>query len=513
MKAIRENNFTLVFAILLILHVLLIGSLRIYPFVDLPFRMAVATILRFYGDSTNSFAEYYSIPSLFQHNIIYVLFCSLPIFPSVEFANKIFYALYAFLLPVSVLLTIRKLGGNVWFSVLSFLLLYNHNIAWGFAEFVISIPAVLLLFDYTLDVLELESGHVPSKLMVALLFCLLFFMHLLALLFALLVFLACCLYRYRSAWKEVLSANVTIIPVLGLLIRWAQINAAHVGSRDLSFLVQYYKNEYLKEGIYSILVRGKILLYSANYALRFWKPKELIPFFFSFVLLALLIGSLAWHRKNFQPREIRKLGYSTVFLFCALTSFTILPSWIRGFTFLYIRYAVLCWLSVILVSAVASPRCLPRVVIFCMCAICILHLMLWSLYFSNFQKEVSSFTEELLPENPRHTLAGLIYDYQFYGLPVYIHFPNYYIVWRQGIATTTLTDYRFWGIPRKHRGESLPVYNEWVGRDNNYDGRYENMDYILVRGELPQAARWYLRSFELVKSQAEWSLYKNKKLK
>ena len=126
-------------------------STRLYPFLDAPNHLAMATIYRYYGEPTNQFASYYAIDTSLKPNVAHLFFCGSELFPSVEFANKVFYCLYMLLFPLSILLVIKKIGGNQWFSLLSFLFLYNINVMYGFNGFVIAMPFVMFTLYVVLN--------------------------------------------------------------------------------------------------------------------------------------------------------------------------------------------------------------------------------------------------------------------------------------------------------------------------------------------------------------------------
>ena len=109
-------------------------------------------------------------------------------------------------------------------------------------------------------------------------------------------------------------------------------------------------------------------------------------------------------------------------------------------------------------------------------------------------------------------LAGLIYDNKFRGAPVYFNFMNYYVIWKNGIASIRFIDAKSFAVSRKVSKELLPLYFEWVDDGLEYDGRYANMDYILVRGNLDKKLSSYLEHFKLVKEVEKWSLYERKTL-
>ena len=100
-----KTLFWVIFVLCLSMHTILIASIRLYPFLDTPNHLAMATIYRYYGQPGNHFADYYLIDTVLKPNVFHLFFCGSTIFPSVEFANKVFYPrIYIILLPLSTLL-------------------------------------------------------------------------------------------------------------------------------------------------------------------------------------------------------------------------------------------------------------------------------------------------------------------------------------------------------------------------------------------------------------------------
>ena len=154
---------------------------------------------------------------------------------------------------------------------------------------------------------------------------------------------------------------------------------------------------------------------------------------------------------------------------------------------------------------------------------CLFHLVLWTDYYRDFQKENELFTKDLFPQDSKDKkLAGLIYNVEFRGEPVYMHFPNYYTIWNQGIATSSILDYRFGTVVRRNVSisrEVLPHYIEWIGLSvRKYNRkfalfnfkRYENMDFVLVRGKIPEDPLKYFKDFKLGRKTGDWTLYEKK---
>jgi hypothetical protein len=142
--------------------------------------------------------------------------------------------------------------------------------------------------------------------------------------------------------------------------------------------------------------------------------------------------------------------------------------------------------------------------------VCIAHLVLWWSNFNAFNRENEGFTPEFFPDQWKgKILSGMIYDYTWRGRPAYIHYPGYYITWKKGIATTSIVGYRFGAVRRKAKLPVFPAYLEWIGRFQKYDGRYSDLDYLIVRGAVPAGREDEIAGFEPLRSAGEWRLLKN----
>jgi hypothetical protein len=107
-------------------------------------------------------------------------------------------------------------------------------------------------------------------------------------------------------------------------------------------------------------------------------------------------------------------------------------------------------------------------------------------------------------------LAGLIYDHQYRGRNVYIHFPNYFLVWNQGVAASKIIDYRF-GVVRRVASESeIPFYHELIGKNYKLMPEYAHLELLLVRGSPVLRDDANLSDFSLLRQTGAWKLYGNK---
>jgi len=499
-----KGTFTLIFAALILLHIVLINATRLFPFTDLPNHLAAATIHRYHGEADNRFAEFFSLDLFPKPNVFHLLFCGLGLFPSVESANRVYLSLYAAALPLSLLFLIRRFRGDRWFALLAFPLLYNYSVSWGFVGFLFALPIVLVSFAIMTDFAE--RGGLQRGLLLAGLLASLFFVHALAALFALLIFLAVLLVRTKGDILRFLQGLPAAAPLALLFAAWWLSEPG--GMEPLSSLGGYYSGPFIRT-----LPKRIHLLFFDNYHL-FEGNAGAAAAAFSLVIIVPSLIALRRAIGRSEWREIRSSAPFVLFL-CALGCFMLLPSEIPRQAILYQRFSMPVLVSLALLGATAAgPRTAGdrkrktrngRAALFTAAAL--LHLVLWTDYFADFNRENDPFRPALFPEDARGTLAGLVLDHTYRGRPSYIHFPCYYTVWRRGIATTKLVDYRFSNVRRKAGGERLPSYIEWPGSLDGYDGRYESADLLLVRGEPRGAAAPAVTGRELLREEGAWKLY------
>jgi hypothetical protein len=87
-----------------------------------------------------------------------------------------------------------------------------------------------------------------------------------------------------------------------------------------------------------------------------------------------------------------------------------------------------------------------------------------------------------------------------------MHWPSYYTIWNQGIATTRTVSYRFSPL-RLRPGADLPEFVDFR-QELTYNGQYADVDYILVKGDPGVEGARTLARFELDRAAGPWSLYR-----
>lgn len=487
-------------------HVVLMVSLRLYPFVDLPHHLATATIWRHYGESTNDFATFYRVVALAKPNTLHSFLCSLPLFPTVELANKILFASYVVSVPTLIFLLIRRLHGNPWFSLLSLLLLYNNNVYWGFIGFTLAIPLVLALV-YLLLAPPWRVSWLRDVAVGAILI-LLFFTHLLAMVFCVLLYGLWCFYTYRTSRRLILTKLLPVAPVVGLTATFWLTHQHGTHENTLSFLLSYYREEYID----SLFGRKHLLYLDNQHFLPGHAGKYVGGIFSLTILLAAVSGLRGTGRTVMRALTNKELKVMALFLLAAIACYSLLPNSLPGQWILYTRFSCFVWLFLIVLGGALAGNKWKGFLAVCLSIVCVLHLALSVEYFVQFNRENREFTRELLPDEAQGSvLAGMAYDYEFRGAPVYIHFHNYNTVWTRGVTVSLVGSYRFGTIRRKVSAQVLPEDNEWVGYRRNYRGQYSDVDFILLRGDLPEEAATYFEHFRSLKRGGRWQLYENER--
>ena len=221
----------------LILNTLLLSSMELFPFVDLPNHLAEASIFKYY-EPGNLIGQYYTPTPWYFPNTFHTVFCSL--FPTVEWGNKIFHILYIIALQLSVFLVIRELNGNPWYGLLAVLFTYNYNVSFGFVGFAVSIPVLIFLF-YTI-LLYIRTGRVYLTIVIALLLLLLFFMHAQNALMGLVMYGFMLLYHFRRSVKQLFIHAVTVpLPLVIIIFTWWFTREEQdPGESTFAYLVDYY---------------------------------------------------------------------------------------------------------------------------------------------------------------------------------------------------------------------------------------------------------------------------------
>jgi hypothetical protein len=435
-----------------------------------------------------------------------MIFCSLKIFPSVEFANKVFYIIYIIIFPLSSLLLISYIRGNKWFSLLSFLFIYNHSVHWGFTGFTMSVPLIIIFILFTIKYFEKQNTINILILIVLLLH--IFTMHFQNAIYCILFLSIALIFNFKKSLTYFLKYIIIILPVIFIMYYAYTFDTTSSEQHLLPFILSYYKNDYLA----SVIGRIKVLTVMDNFYFIEGPFGAVISIVFVLSFTIPLIIYL--YKRSKKVYDIIPTDNYSYYLYIFISSsflcYLFLPNIIPGQNIIFERFSAFLMLSLIIYCAYAYKRIPISLISKSLIILVVLfHFILVSLYYNDFRNETKNFNEDFFPDDAVcKRISGIIYTNTFKGRPVYIHFPMYFVVWKNGISTG-LVDYRFGVIKRKADFEKLPYYREWIGDSRDYKDEYKNIEYILLKDSL----KLDIKGFENTKHDDDWYLYTNKKLK
>lgn len=512
----KKYSLWSLFALLLFLHSCLILSIHYFPFADVPNHLAEAIVYKLYSSASNDFSKYYELNYFMYPNTFHLFFFSLPIFSDVEIANKIAHLLIVASLPLLVLLIITELKGNKWFAVASFVLVYGFNLTFGFTGNALANNVVLLILWLWLRSVDEHRHHAAMMLGIATLLATVYFLHAMMALFSLLMVFSFIAYRYRANFKGLVTHAFVLVP-LGLLVVYWWFFLQHsaestTGYRNedvstLQSMKRYYAGEFLQTYKWRLM-----FLFADNYHLFADNAGYLTGALLSFILIVPLlyvIYQIVLNKKRavevVPALQDNKFVYIIILFVVAAVCFFLLPKRIPGQEPIYERFCTILLLSILFIGSKVFQEN-NRVFAIAAGVVAVVHLGLWGQYFQQFDRENQNFVE-LLPQDKTKVLSYLNYDPPFRGSMVYDQFQNYFIVRKQGIATSKIIDFRFGMIRRKESG-GLPTQGD-IYRGASPRELMKRADYLLVRG-VPTPAHQHildsLGTFSEVKSQGKWHL-------
>ncbi len=500
-KSLSKKDIYLygILAFFIVLNAYWMLSLRILPFIDLPFHLSSSTIYRFFDNPEFHFKEYYEIPTVLKSNNFHLLFTSLKIFPDVEIANKVFYLLYVILFPLSILFLIKEINGNKWFVLLSFLFIYNHNTHWGFTGFTISVPVIFFFIAYLIRYLNKQSYYMLISMFLLLL--LIFSMHFQNAIFVSFIYLVSVIVTFRkNLFKAIISLSI-LLPLFVMMLIVYLGDAKGNYESLFPFLVRYAKEEFIS----GIPVKLQMFLVADNF--YFTKNLVLGSIYAVIFSLTIIIPSVLFFLKRKSYHKVITIPIPVVILLISAFAFYfILPADIPGQNVVNQRFTVFIFLGLLTVASLLKLN-LKQEKIFIAVTVLIVFFQFTvvSKYYYDFEMESKVFNEKIFPDSPDKVIYGYFLNYKFYTRPVYLHFHNYYTVWKKGI-TGGIVDYRYGIIRRKAGYKELPIYHEWIAdkKDLN-ETEYRNIDFILSKADTVPT----FKGFKLQSKTGSWYMLEN----
>ena len=511
-----KRLFSIIFIILLSLHALLVVSTTLFPFADVPSHLAEGEIFRHYGQNTNEFSKYYTLHYLFYPNTFHLFFFSLPIFSTVESANRFLHLIAVVGLPVLVYFIIRAIKGNPWFTIAAFVLVYNYNLTFGFTNNAVANDAMLLILWLWLRTVGSPKHQIAHMLGISILLIIIYFLHAMVALFCGLMLTTFLVYKYKDNIKSLLLNSLYLVPLGLLIINWWFVlqksaeNSVTYTSKEVSTLL-FMKEYYLHDFWLTYLSRGRFLV-ADNSPLFSGYVGKVAGFGFAFIILLPFL-LLIYRRLTKKIKITTGLLYDKnnrfhyILLFLAVNSicYFFLPDKIPGQEPLYERFSTTLLLALLFIGS-KLPEINRKFFAYATVIIATCHLLLWAQYLVQFNQQNADFAQ-ILPQDNSKVLSYMNYDPAYRGRMMYDHFQNYFIVKKQGITTSRIIDYRF-GMIRRTESNALPPQNYMYNQDNPR-ALLQRADYILVRGIIsPDHQRILdsLHTFHLVRDVRNWHL-------
>ncbi|MFY9822738.1 MAG: hypothetical protein WAM82_15250 [Thermoanaerobaculia bacterium] len=451
------------------------------PMVDYPQQLALAAILRWYGDPVRRFRETYELALWAPHGLFKLLVAGLGWVLPINVAGRLVVSVCLVAVGAAALALCRRAGRPAGYALLALALTYNYAFYWGFVDNLLAYPLALggvALADALFD----RPFTVRSWLALAGVGVLFYTVHLqFLLLFAGAVgWLALCRlpgWRRLALWLSPLVPGVAAglgAMAYGVLRSPAGVITAYelrMRQGPPVRLPLVAKLRFVPD-----LLFGPTADHSAGVALA---------------LLGLVAVAAAVFRERAAAEpERRDLLFRT--------RFATLAGWI-GFLYLVLpefRGGYLIAQRVAPFAAMVAVTALPavrpdrrRLVTWLAAALVVFQLGQTLTAFLRFRTESAGLADLLELTEPGQSLAGLIFERgsaSWPSMPVYLHFPAYYQVFKGGrilfsFAELFQTSARF--RPGRSWDDLLMEWNEWSPQLFDYDRHAGRFRYFLVRGD------------------------------
>ncbi len=142
------DRFALAFGVCTAVALVLLGSVAYLPMVDLPQHAAQVTLWKLLAEPGSGYAETYDWNPFTPYLLVYAAGRLLAAVLPVALAMKLVVALVVLALPVSLLVLLRRTGGDRWWALLGFPLAFSFDFYWGLLSFMAAVPPALVLIAW-----------------------------------------------------------------------------------------------------------------------------------------------------------------------------------------------------------------------------------------------------------------------------------------------------------------------------------------------------------------------------
>ncbi len=418
----------------------------------------------------------------------------------VETAGKALISLIVILFPISICHFIKTLGGNKWFSLFSFFLIYHYNLMWGFIAFSLGIS----LYFYILSVIlkldcDSKRKFIPGiNLLLILALAVHYYIYILSLI-SFLVFSLLARPKSRAMSRFLLTSFISLISFV-FYVYPLFIGKNTVILRQIIFGRHIFLHKLCS--FFDSLVTGRPFDWAAMFFLTV---------VFCVLLWIRLIRLRPPHSDNLDKKE-RFIGILLV-LFSMF--YFLLPDHFSSLVSIVAPRIVI--IIVLLLLGLVSRVKIKRPKLLMASALIMLAIFLDSLFvgFYKFDSLARPLTRVLEKTRNKKRLV------QFYSYPrdsgFYFHsFPHYgcyYAVWKNGLPGHLFAQMDKWHVIKLKKNVKLPFVNVFTAGESIFPRGWENFDYFLVCGELASEYEKLLSNqqrFELIAKEGIWQLYERK---
>ncbi|HYX25403.1 MAG TPA: hypothetical protein VFC23_14725 [Thermoanaerobaculia bacterium] len=453
------------------------------PMVDYPQQLALAAILRWYGDPARRFRETYELALWAPHGLFKLLVAGLAWVLPINVAGRLVVSLSLVAVGAAALALCRRAGRPAVYALLALSLTYNYAFFWGFVDNLLAYPLALgglALADGLFD----RPFTARSWLALAGVGILFYTIHLqFLLLFAGAVgWIAIC---RLPGWRRLALWLSALVP--GLAAGLAAM--AYGVLRSPAGVITAYERRMrqappVRLPVAVKLVRVPELLFGPAADWRAW-----VAFGLLMVVIGLAVAAAS--RRDSLESLLFRARFATLAGWLAVL-YLVSPEFRGGYL---IAQRIAPFAAMVAVTALPVPR--PdrrRLVAWAAAAMVVFQFGQTLEGFLRFRTESEGLGALLATTEPGQNLAGLTFERSsasWPGMPVYLHFPAYYQVYKGGrilfsFAELFQTSARF--RPGRSWDDLLAEWNEWSPQLFDWDRHAGRFRYFLVRGSADDVA-------------------------
>ncbi len=448
------------------------------PMADLPQHAVQLTVWKHFYDTCYLFHDFYEInwltPYLLGTFVMHVVAMAMPVHAALK--------LVVYLTLIAIPLVLERIaefaGLDPWIALIGFPLGFGFTFYWGFVNFNVVIPAVLLLLLYLCRISRQNAGAVAVTALFAVFFGI---SH--ALVYAVSVVVAVPMMLVRRLWWHA-AAMLAPMP---LLLAWVVRSQSQQVRARVPWEWQLHPRRLLQ--IFDFL------LSAGGDADAFWFAVVL-------VIAALLLGvGVAAERWRWIPF----LAATAAFLFAPFSAL--------GQTLLYPRLSTIIPATALIALAPRAPRINVRLAR----ALLVLAVLTWmtilAARFRTFDRDADGFDRlvDSIPSNQRVLLLNVVQSAEITGMP-FLHWSGHYFERKGGLIGWSFAA-NFPAVIRYR-----PGFNPGVPPIITHDPRFfdwkqhSHFDYFIVRAPVdmtPLMFRDAGGAAQLRQRAGLWWLYEN----